>query len=142
MNKKISKKWLAALVCFVMLSSGAMAETYRYDDEADEIATIQTALTTLKLYSGSISVHFGSKTVVGERIHKPLQTTHDLLRCPWLVPRFAAEGLYEHTDIFLHPVPGHFFKCHTVRLLLSPAAILSLEKSNRNHREPSFTVLS
>ena len=63
MNKHaFCKKWLILALCLMTLASGAFAETYRYDDEADEIATIQTALTTLKLYSGSISGHFGSKT--------------------------------------------------------------------------------
>ena len=57
------KRWAAALMCALMLfACGAHAETYRYGDEADEIATIQTALTTLKLYSGNISGHFGGLT--------------------------------------------------------------------------------
>lgn len=95
MNKMISKKWLAALVCFVMLSSGALAETYRYDDEADEIATIQTALTTLKLYSGSISGHFGSKT---EEAVKKFQKRY-ALTADGIVGEDTLKALYEAAGI-------------------------------------------
>ena len=42
------KKWLVAALCMALLASCALGETYRAGDEADEIATIQTALTTLK----------------------------------------------------------------------------------------------
>ena len=58
------KRWIAAVLCLltVLAGSSALAKTYRVGDEADEIATIQTALTTLKLYSGKITGHFGDLT--------------------------------------------------------------------------------
>ena len=46
----------------LLCGSCAFAQNYRVGDEADEIATIQTALTKLKLYSGSITGHFGNLT--------------------------------------------------------------------------------
>ena len=65
MNNRFTsnKKWLAALLCLVMLSGAcASAQTYRMGDEADEIATIQTALASLDMYTGSITGHFGGLT--------------------------------------------------------------------------------
>ena len=58
------KRWAAAALCLLLtLACGAAcAQTYRLGDEADEIATIQTALTTLKIYTGSITGHYGEKT--------------------------------------------------------------------------------
>ena len=51
---------LAALL--VCVCAAACAQTYRLGDEADEIATIQTALKQLKLYTGEITGHYGAKT--------------------------------------------------------------------------------
>ena len=58
------KKWMAVLLTVLMLSlcAAAGAQTYHLGDEADEIATIQTALKKLKVYSGDITGHYGSKT--------------------------------------------------------------------------------
>ena len=58
------KKWVmaAAVAVMVCVCAAACAQTYRFGDEADEIATIQTALKQLKLYSGEITGHFGEKT--------------------------------------------------------------------------------
>lgn len=58
------KRWLSALAAVLMicLCAAASAETYSLGDEADEIATIQTALKQLKLYTGGITGHFGEKT--------------------------------------------------------------------------------
>ena len=58
------KKWImaAAAAFMVCVCALASAQSYRLGDEADEIATIQTALTQLKLYSGEITGHYGSKT--------------------------------------------------------------------------------
>ncbi len=58
------KRWFAAAVMAFILCIGATAcaQTYRFGDEADEIATIQTALKQLKLYSAEITGHFGEKT--------------------------------------------------------------------------------
>ena len=46
----------------VCVCATASAQSYRLGDEADEIATIQTALKQLKLYSAGITGHFGEKT--------------------------------------------------------------------------------
>ena len=58
------KRWAAAALGLLLSLSFACAgaQSYRLGDEADEIATIQTALTTLKLYTGSITGHYGEKT--------------------------------------------------------------------------------
>lgn len=58
------KRWLSAFAAVLMicLCAAASAETYSLGDEADEIATIQTALKQLKLYTGGITGHFGEKT--------------------------------------------------------------------------------
>ena len=47
------------MVCVCVTAS---AQSYRLGDEADEIATIQTALKQLKLYSADITGHYGEKT--------------------------------------------------------------------------------
>lgn len=47
------------MVCVCVTAS---AQSYRLGDEADEIATIQTALKQLKLYSAGITGHYGEKT--------------------------------------------------------------------------------
>ena len=49
----------ALLICLFSIAS---AQYYRLGDEADEIATIQSALKQLKLYTGDITGHFGTKT--------------------------------------------------------------------------------
>lgn len=46
----------------VCVCATASAQSYRLGDEADEIATIQTALKQLKLYSAGITGHYGEKT--------------------------------------------------------------------------------
>lgn len=58
------KKRLAAALCALMLCAcaTASAQSYSIGDEADEIATIQTALKQLKLYSAEITGHYGEKT--------------------------------------------------------------------------------
>ena len=58
------KKWLIVVLAALMVSVCALAsaQSYTLGDEADEIATIQTALKQLKLYSGEITGHYGSKT--------------------------------------------------------------------------------
>ena len=65
MNFSASKKrWLSALAAVLMicLCAAASAQSYSIGDEADEIATIQSALKQLKLYTGGITGHFGEKT--------------------------------------------------------------------------------
>ena len=59
-----NKRWISALAAAVMVCvcATASAQSYRLGDEADEIATIQTALKQLKLYSAGITGHFGEKT--------------------------------------------------------------------------------
>ena len=59
-----NKRWISALAVAVMVCvcATASAQSYRLGDEADEIATIQTALKQLKLYSAGITGHFGEKT--------------------------------------------------------------------------------
>ena len=65
MNMTASKKIRSAVALCLLLSLccvSGLAQSYKLGDEADEIATIQTALTTLKLYTGSITGHYGEKT--------------------------------------------------------------------------------
>ena len=59
-----NKRWISALAAAVMVCVcvTASAQSYRLGDEADEIATIQTALNQLKLYSAGITGHYGEKT--------------------------------------------------------------------------------
>ena len=59
-----NKRWISALAAAVMVCVcvTASAQSYRLGDEADEIATIQTALKQLKLYSADITGHYGEKT--------------------------------------------------------------------------------
>ena len=59
-----NKKWITvvAAVLMVCVCALASAQSYSLGDEADEIATIQTALKQLKLYDGNITGHYGSKT--------------------------------------------------------------------------------
>lgn len=59
-----NKKWFIVVFAALMMSVCvlAYAQSYTLGDEADEIATIQTALKQLKLYSGEITGHYGSKT--------------------------------------------------------------------------------
>ena len=71
MNISASKKrWVAAALCLLLTlcCACASAQSYKLGDEADEIATIQTALTTLKLYTGSITGHYGEKTQAAVQI--------------------------------------------------------------------------
>ena len=65
MNMTASQKIRTAVALCLLLSlfcASGLAQSYKLGDEADEIATIQTALTTLKLYTGSITGHYGEKT--------------------------------------------------------------------------------
>ena len=59
-----NKRWIAALSAALMVCvcASACAQDYSLGDEADEIATIQTALKQLKLYSAGITGHYGEKT--------------------------------------------------------------------------------
>ena len=59
-----NKRWISVLAAAVMVCVcvTASAQSYRLGDEADEIATIQTALKQLKLYSAGITGHYGEKT--------------------------------------------------------------------------------
>ena len=59
-----NKRWISVLAAAVMVCvcATASAQSYRLGDEADEIATIQTALKQLKLYSAGITGHYGEKT--------------------------------------------------------------------------------
>ena len=58
-----NKRWIAALSAALMVCvcASACAQDYSLGDEADEIATIQTALKQLKLYSAGITGHYGEK---------------------------------------------------------------------------------
>ena len=60
-----NKKWFIVVLAALMMSMCvlAYAQSYTLGDEADEIATIQTALKQLNLYSGEITGHYGSKTL-------------------------------------------------------------------------------
>ena len=94
-TRSFHKKWLIVALCMALLASGSFAETYRNGDDADEIATIQTALTTLKLYSGSISGHFGSKT---EESVKKFQKRY-ALNADGIVGEDTLKALYEAAGI-------------------------------------------
>ena len=59
-KKQIAAMAAAALMACVCVS--ASAQSYSLGDEAEEIKTIQTALTELKLYSAGITGHYGEKT--------------------------------------------------------------------------------
>lgn len=58
------KKMLTILLALTMLLCApcAQAKSYRYGDTADEVATLQTALTQLKLYYTEITGHYGKRT--------------------------------------------------------------------------------
>lgn len=58
------KRWIAAAAAALMVCvcAAASAQSYGLGDEANEIATIQTALKQLKLYTGEVTGHFGEKT--------------------------------------------------------------------------------
>ena len=60
-----NKRWIAALSAALMVCvcASASAQNYSLGDEADEVATIQTALKQLKLYSAGITGHYGEKTL-------------------------------------------------------------------------------
>ena len=63
MRKTSIMRLLAALFAIHMFFGAcALAATYRLGDEADEIATIQSALKQLKFYTGDITGHYGAKT--------------------------------------------------------------------------------
>ena len=53
-----NKRWIAALSAALMVCvcASASAQNYSLGDEADEVATIQTALKQLKLYSAGITI--------------------------------------------------------------------------------------
>lgn len=90
------KRGLAAALCVLMLlTSSAFAQTYRNGDEADEIATIQTALTTLGLYSGSITGHFGNMT---EEAVRKFQKRY-ALNADGIVGEDTLKALYEAAGI-------------------------------------------
>lgn len=71
------KKWITVLAAVLMVCVCALAsaQSYSLGDEADEIATIQTALKKLKLYTGDITSHYGEKT---ERAVKTFQKRYGL----------------------------------------------------------------
>ncbi|MDO5377002.1 MAG: peptidoglycan-binding protein [Clostridia bacterium] len=64
MKKKVQKSVCAALVAAALMGSvpTASALSYQQGDEAEEIKTIQTALTELDLYYVEITGHFGKRT--------------------------------------------------------------------------------
>ena len=74
-----NKKWMALSLCMLMLcfACTAVAQTYRLGDEADEIATIQTALKKLKVYSGDITGHFGEKTEAAVKLFQKKYALED-----------------------------------------------------------------
>ena len=64
------KTWIVIALCLLLtcVCAVAQAQTYRLGDEADEIATVQTALKKLKLYTGDSTGHFGEKTETAIRL--------------------------------------------------------------------------
>lgn len=60
----MKKTWimLAMAAMIALGAAGAQAQSYTYGDEADEIATVQQALTELKLYYADITGYYGRKT--------------------------------------------------------------------------------
>ncbi len=62
MLKNSSRHILLLLLILLLTIPSAFAENYRLGDRDAEVVNIQLALTTLKLYSGEITGHFGSRT--------------------------------------------------------------------------------
>ncbi len=73
------KKWIAVLMTVLMLSvcAAACAQSHRLGDEADEIATIQTALKKLKVYNGDITGHYGEKTQAAVKLFQKKYALED-----------------------------------------------------------------
>jgi len=91
------KKWIVTVLVMLMVCvcAHASAAIYRLGDEADEIATIQTALKQLKLYTGEVTGHFGSKT---EEAVKKFQKKYDLNN-DGIVGEQTLTALYNAADI-------------------------------------------
>ena len=60
----MKKHWMVFAIALVMAlgAAGALAQGYAYGDTADEVATIQEALTELDYYYADITGHYGRKT--------------------------------------------------------------------------------
>ena len=91
------RRWIAALAAVIMvcMCAAASAQSFSLGDEADEIATIQTALKHLDLYTGEITGHFGSKT---EAAVKKFQKRYALLD-DGIVGEDTLKALYEAAGI-------------------------------------------
>ena len=64
------KRWISLLLAALLAlhMGAAMAQSYSQGDYADEIATIQQALTDLDLYYAGITGHFGERTEKAVRL--------------------------------------------------------------------------
>ncbi|MBP3656954.1 MAG: peptidoglycan-binding protein [Clostridia bacterium] len=92
MKKAIMLALAALMICVCALAS---AQSYSLGDEADEIATIQTALKQLKLYTGEITGHFGAKTEAAVMaFQKKYALTDD-----GIAGEATIKALYEAADI-------------------------------------------
>ena len=91
------RRWIAALAAVIMvcMCAAASAQSFSLGDEADEIATIQTALKHLDLYTGEITGHFGSTT---EAAVKKFQKRYALLD-DGIVGEDTLKALYEAAGI-------------------------------------------
>ena len=91
------KKWITAIAAVLMVCVCALAsaQSYSLGDEADEIATIQTALKKLKLYTGDITGHYGAKT---QTAVKTFQKRYGLEE-DGIAGEGTIQALYEAADI-------------------------------------------
>ena len=87
------KKWITAFAAVLMVCVCALAsaQSYTLGDEADEIATIQTALKQLLLYTGDITGHYGAKT---QNAVKEFQKRHGL-KADGIAGEETIQSLYE-----------------------------------------------
>jgi len=59
------RRWslgVAGAICLMLMPVWTSAQVYELDDTAEAIGLAQQVLSDLKLYAGSITGHFGSKT--------------------------------------------------------------------------------
>jgi len=91
------KKWLSVVLAAAMLCvcAASCAQSYSLGDEADEIATIQTALKKLKVYSGSITGHYGEKTQAAVKLFQKKYALED----DGIAGEDTIKALYEAAEI-------------------------------------------
>ncbi|MDO5300616.1 MAG: peptidoglycan-binding protein [Clostridia bacterium] len=93
----MKKAWVVIAITALLLiaAPGALAKSYSNGDTADEVSTIQRALTELNLYYTDITGHFGNKT---EKAVKLFQKKYGL-RQTGVVDDTTRERLYLAANI-------------------------------------------